>query len=150
MPGGNYPKSFLRPQVYRLMKNEAAAQAAFEEARVLIERGIAENQLVVGRHALLGQILAGLGQGEDAIREGRRAVELLPEDKDAFDGPLITLMLAQIYAMLGDAESSSPLLERSLTTPRGITVSILKLDPIWDPLRGDQRFQKMVAEGVTK
>jgi serine/threonine-protein kinase len=92
----------------------------------------------------LGQILAGLGQKEAAIAEGRRAVELLPESRDAFDGPSATVLLAQIYAQTGEAEQALQLLDHSLNTPNGITVPILKLDPVWDPLRNDPRFQALV------
>lgn len=72
-------------------------------------------------------------------------MELLPESKDALDGPLMILALAQIYVMLGDIDSAFPLLEHSLSTPNGITPPLLKVDPAWDPLRGDPRFQKMLA-----
>jgi TolB-like protein/class 3 adenylate cyclase/Flp pilus assembly protein TadD len=139
-----FPKSFLMAEVYRLMNDMPKARVSFAEAQHIIEQSIAENPADAPRHALLGQIYAGLGEKEQAIREGKRAVELLPESKDAFDGPLMTLGLAQIYAMLGDADSALPLLEHSLATPRGVSVNTLKLDPVWDPLRKDPRFQKLI------
>jgi TolB-like protein/Flp pilus assembly protein TadD len=143
--GGPFPKPFLLGQVYRLLNDSAKARSSFEEARQIMENAVHENPLDASRHALLGQIYAGLGRRDDAIREGKRAVGLLPESKDALDGPLMTLTLAQIYTMVGDFDSATPLLEHSLTTPGGITVPLLKLDPAWDPLRGNPRFEKIVA-----
>ena len=89
-----------------------------------------------------------LGQKEDAIREGKRAIELKPESKDAFDGPMFSIALAQIYAWIGDRDEALQLIEKSLTTPNGVTAPQLKLDPIWDPLRDDSRFQALINRYV--
>jgi tetratricopeptide (TPR) repeat protein len=139
------PKPFLIAQAYSLAHNEVEARGPFEEAQHIIEQRVRENSPDASQHALLGQIFAGLGRKDDAIREGKRAVELLPESKDALDGPIMTLALAQIYTMVGDFASATPLLEHLLTTPGGITVALLKLDPEWDPLRGNPRFEKIVV-----
>jgi TolB-like protein/Flp pilus assembly protein TadD/tRNA A-37 threonylcarbamoyl transferase component Bud32 len=139
------PKPFLIAQAYSLAQNEVEARGPFEEAQHIIEQRVRENPPDASQHALLGQIFAGLGRKDDAIREGKRAVELLPESKDALDGPIMTLALAQIYTMVGDFASATPLLEHLLTTPGGITVALLKLDPAWDPLRGNPRFEKIVV-----
>jgi tetratricopeptide (TPR) repeat protein len=144
------PKPILLALVYRLTREQAKARASFEEARSIMERAVHENPLDASRHALLGQVYAGLGRKEDAIREGKRAVELRPESKDAFDGPIMTLALAQIYALLGDPDSALPLLEHSLATPGGVTVALLKLDPAWDPLRSNPRFEKIVVSFAAK
>jgi hypothetical protein len=93
---------------------------------------------------MLGQILAGLGQKDAAIAEGKRAVELLPESQDAFDGPEATAALAQIYAWTGKRDQAFSLLDHLVITPNGITVPLLKLDPVWDPLREDPRFQALI------
>jgi hypothetical protein len=95
---------------------------------------------------LLGLIYAGLGRCEEAMTEGRRAVELLPEHKDAFDGPILAITRARISMMCGDIETALALLDRSLQTPAGITIHELRLDPVWDPLRGDARFQRMLTK----
>ncbi|HEX2260181.1 MAG TPA: hypothetical protein VHJ56_01005, partial [Candidatus Binatia bacterium] len=73
-----------------------------------------------------------------------RAVELGPESQDALDGPNITLGLAKIYTWTGEIDQAIQLLDRSLNTPNGVTVPALKLDPIWDPLRSDPRFQALI------
>ncbi len=87
---------------------------------------------------------AGLGRCEEAKAEAKRAVDLLPETKDAFDGPI--LVLSRIHMMCGDLDTALALLDRSLQTPSDITIHELRLDPVWDPLRGDPRFQQMLAK----
>jgi hypothetical protein len=82
-----------------------------------------------------------VGEKNAAIAEGKRAMMLLPESRDALDGPKMTLALAQIYAWTGENDAALELLERSLITPAGVTVSSLKLNPIWDPLRSDAVFR---------
>ena len=73
-------------------------------------------------------------------------MEVLPESKDAFDGPIMVMSRARISLMCGDAETALALLDRSLQTPAGITVSELRTDPSWDALRGDARFQQMLSK----
>ncbi len=139
------PKSFLAAQVYRAMGDAGKAQAAYEQARPIAERGIGESPGDAARYALLGLIDAGLGRNEEAIRNGTRAIELLPETVDAFDGPILKISLARIHAMVGNGEAALTLLEESATRPGGITRSELRFDPSWDPLRKEPRFQKLAA-----
>jgi hypothetical protein len=68
----------------------------------------------------------------------------LPESKDAFEGPQITEALAQIYAIFGDAGSAVPILDGLLQRPSQVTVAVLKLNPIWDSIRNDPRFQALI------
>ncbi len=75
--------------VYAQKKDAAKARASYEEARVKAESAVRESPDDGPRHALLGLIYAGLGRCEEAVAEGKRAVELLPESKDAFDGPIL-------------------------------------------------------------
>jgi hypothetical protein len=91
-------------------------------------------------------IYAGLGRCDEAVAEGKRAVELLPEAKDAFDGPILIITRARISLMCGDVDAALALLDRSLQTPSGITIHELRLDPVWDALRSDARFQQMLAK----
>jgi TolB-like protein len=141
------PKVFLEGILYTYLGDKEKARAAFEKARPAAEQSLRESPDgpdSAGRHALLGQIFAGLGQKNAAIAEGKRAVELLPESQDAFDGPSCTLSLAQIYAWTGEHDQAIQLLDRSLNTPNGVSVPLLKLDPVWDPLRKDPRFQALI------
>ena len=73
-------------------------------------------------------------------------MELLPETKDAFDGPILVISRARVSLMCGDLDTALALLDRSLQTASGVTLPELRLDPIWDPIRSDPRFQKMLAK----
>src|SRR5438034_741107 len=139
------PKASLEGMLYLFQGDKANAQAAFRRALPLAEQSLRESPNDAGRHIQLGFILTGLNRKEEAIAEGRRAVELTPESADAFDGPQVTAALAQIYAWVGEKDQALRLVDRLLQTPNGVTVAMLKLDPMWDPLRADPRFQRLVA-----
>jgi TolB-like protein/Tfp pilus assembly protein PilF len=138
------PREFLEGAIYTFLNDREKARSAFEHARPIAEQSLREAPNDAFRHALLGQILAGLGEKEAAIAEGKRAVNLLPESQDALEGPKATLELAKIYTWTGETDQALLLLDHSLSTPSGITVSSLKLDPVWDPLRSDPRFQALI------
>ena len=139
------PKASLEGMLYLFQGDKANAQAAFRRALPLAEQSLRESPNDAGRHIQLGFILTGLNRKEEAIAEGRRAVELTPESADAFDGPQVTAALAQIYAWVGEKDQALRLVDRLLQTPNGVTVAMLKLDPMWDPLGTDPRFQRLVA-----
>jgi tetratricopeptide (TPR) repeat protein len=88
---------------------------------VKTEKAVQESPKDGPRHALLGLIYAGLGRCEEAKAEAKRAVDLLPETKDAFDGPVLVISWARIHMMCGDLDNALALLDRSLQTPSGIT-----------------------------
>ncbi|MFL6530377.1 MAG: tetratricopeptide repeat protein [Chthoniobacterales bacterium] len=138
-------KEFLLATVYRQQGDEANARANYEIAREKAEAAVFENPDDPPRHALLGLIYAGLGRCDDAKRTADRAAELLPENRDAFDGPITAISRARIYAMCGDKETALSALEHSLQTPAGITTSELRFDPVWDPVRNEPRFQKLIS-----
>jgi len=138
------PKEYLEGALYTFVNDKEHARSAFHRARSILEKAIQQGSDDASRHIVLGMVLAGLGEKDAAIAEGKRAVALLPESQDALDGPKMTLMLAQIYAWTGENDAALELLERSLITPAGVTVSSLKLNPVWDPLRGDARFQALI------
>jgi TolB-like protein/Flp pilus assembly protein TadD len=138
------PRELFEGAIYTFLNDKEKALSAFERARPIAEKALRESADDASRHVTLGLILAGLGEKESAIAEGKRAVELLPESQDAFDGPKMTVALAQIYAWTGESDQALQLLDRSLNTPNGITVSFLRLDPIWEPLRSDPRFQALI------
>jgi TolB-like protein/Flp pilus assembly protein TadD len=144
------PKAFLEGTIHFLEGDKPMAQIEFEKARVLSEQLLREAPEDPARHAQHGLILAALGQKAEAIAEGKRAVALLPESQDAFDGPQFTASLAQIYAWTGETDEAFRLLDHLLSVPNGIAVSILKLDPAWDPLRKDPRFQALIDKYAAK
>src|SRR4029077_9034584 len=105
-------------------------------------------------HSQLGLAYAGLGEAAAAIAEGQKAIALNPSSKDQFEGPRTEEEMAEIYALLGDADGAIPILKRLLRIPYGtegtpITPGLLRLDPIWDPIRNDPRFQKLCEKKQT-
>ena len=145
------PKAFLEGQIYRLQGDEAKARTAFEHARVVSDQLLRAAPDDPVRHGQHGLILAALGQTQEAIAEGKRAVELLPESQDAFDGPQATAALAQIYASTGEFDEAFRLLDHLLAVPtHGLTVPMFKLDPAWDPLRKDPRYQTLIDKYSAK
>jgi len=138
------PKSLFEGTCYKLQGDEAKAKAEFERARVVSERLIREAPDDAPRHAQHGMILAALGQKEEAIAEGKRATQMLPESQDAFDGPQLTGALAQIYTWTGETDKALQLIDHLLQVPNGLTVPVLRLDPAWDSLRKDPRFQALI------
>jgi TolB-like protein len=143
-------KSFLQGRVAAARGDSARAKLLFEAALPHAENEVKEHPETASRHAHLGIVYADLGRKEDALREGRRALELLPESKDAYYGLDITNMFALICARLGDGDLAIPLIERLLRTPRGVVLQDLRSSSDWDPLRNDPRFQKILASPEPK
>ncbi|MEY2573318.1 MAG: hypothetical protein QOJ87_1531 [Verrucomicrobiota bacterium] len=139
-------KEFLQATVYAAMKDGTHARTSFAAAQTKAEKAVQESPEDGPRHALLGLIYAGLGRCDEAKAEAKRAVDLLPESKDAFDGPILVMSRARIHMTCGDLDTAFALLEHSLQTPAGLTVHELRLDPVWDPLRSDPRFDAMLAK----
>ncbi len=141
---GPCPKALLEGRLYLYQGDKTKAQAAFERARPVAEQLVRDAPGDPGRHVQLGAVLAGLGLKEEAVNEGRKAVESVPESQDAFEGPQATAALAEIYAWVGEYDEAFRLLDHLLKVPNGLTVPTLKLDPVWDPLRKDPRFQTLI------
>jgi len=141
---GPCPKALLEGRLYLYQGDKTKAQAAFERARPVAEQLVRDAPGDPGRHVQLGAVLAGLGLKEEAVNEGRKAVESVPESQDAFEGPQATAALAEIYAWVGEYDEAFRLLDHLLKVPNGLTVPTLKLDPVWDPLRKDPRFQALI------
>jgi len=150
---GSTPRSFFEGSIALAQGDIAGAQKYFEDARPVFENAAKEAPLSAVRHANLGWLYAFMGRKEDAIREGRRAVELKPESKDAVDGVIVNCYLALIYARVGEKDLAFPLLERLLKTPGAVdsvdysvTINDLKHRWEWDPIRSDPRFQKLLEQ----
>ena len=151
------PKSYYRGCVALARGDQADAQTNFEATLTHFEAAVREAPENAVRHANLGLVYSFMGRKEEAIREGYRAVELMPDSKDAVVGPWLTGYLAMIYARAGEADSALPLLERLLATPGPvdytnccITQNDLRYRWEWDPLRNNPRFQKLVTEPVPR
>jgi tetratricopeptide (TPR) repeat protein len=151
-PSAATPKSFLQGLTELAKGKQAEAQKLFELARPSFEKAAEEAPLSADRHANLGWFYAFAGRKDEAIREGKRAVELKPESQDAVDGAIMNCYLALIYARVGEKELAIPLIERLLKTPGAvdsvdysITINDLKHRWEWDPIRNDPRFQKLVS-----
>ena len=130
--------------VKRALRNETGAREALLKAKAFAEDLVKQNPDLAQAHAQLAGVLARLGEKQAALATIKRAQELLPETKDAFGGPDITVAAAEIHALLGDADGAITLLDGLLQRPSTINVPVLKLDPLWDPLRKDPRFQALI------
>jgi serine/threonine-protein kinase len=135
----------------RAKGNMVAAQAVFTTARAQQQ----ENDRTTPPNdptslSKLGVIDAGRGLKEDALREGRRAVEIMPIAKDRTDGVRIAQNLAIIYAWTGERDLALEQLETAAKVEGGPTYGELRLSPVWDPLRGDPRFEKIAASLAPK
>ena len=151
------PKSFYRGCVALARGDQAAARSNFEATLTIFEAAVQQAPANALRHANLGLVYSFMGRKEEAIREGHRAVELLPDSKDAVYGPWMTGYLAMIYARAGEADSALPLLEHLLASPGQvdytnccITQNDLRHRWQWDPLRNNPRFQKLLTEPAPK
>jgi serine/threonine protein kinase/TolB-like protein len=91
---------------------------------------------------------AALGQNEEALRHARRAVEILPPSVDAVAGPMCEMRLAQVLALTGDRDGAFDKLSKLVNQPFGLNYGDLKLNPIWDDLRNDPRFDRLLAESA--
>ena len=144
----NHP--FVEGVVARMTKDDDKARSAFAAARTEQEKIIQAQPNYGLAMCALGLIDAGLGRKEEALREGQRAVELLPPEKDALDGSGTVKYLAMIAAWVGDKDLACEQLATAVRIPSGLSYGQLKLLPFWDPLRGDPCFEKIVASLAPK
>jgi TolB-like protein/Flp pilus assembly protein TadD/tRNA A-37 threonylcarbamoyl transferase component Bud32 len=131
--------------IARMERDDERARSAFTAARAEQERIVQADPKFGPAWSVLGLIDAGLGRREEALREGQHAVELLPAEKDALGGPVMIKYLAMIAAWVGDKDLACEQLASAVRPPSAISYGQLKLLPFWDPLRGDPRFEKIVA-----
>ena len=145
-----FNRPFVEGVIARMSNDEVKARAAFAAARAEQEKVIQAQPDDAYALCVLGLIDAALGRKEEALREGRRAVELLPVQKDAKHGPAMNKYLAMIAAWLGDKDLACEQLAIAVSRPNDLSYGQLKLLPLWDPLRGDPRFEKIVASLAPK
>ena len=143
--GVTFPHAYWEGVVARWHGNSAKVQATFGAARTEVEKIVAKQPDFAAGLSLLGLIDAGLGRKQDAIREGRRACELLPVSKDAVDGVNFAVNLAQIYAWTGENDLALEQIAAVERKPNPLSYGFLKLQPQWDALRRDPRFEKIAA-----
>ena len=145
-----FSPSFVEGLIARMMQDGRRARSAFAAARTEQEK-IVEAQPNYGPVlCVLGLIDAALGAKDEALREGRRAVELLPVEKDEINGPRMITYFAIIAAWVGDKDLACEQLAIAIRFPSSPSYGELKLLPFWDPLRGDPRFEKIVASLAPK
>jgi TolB-like protein/Tfp pilus assembly protein PilF len=145
-----FPKSWYQAMIARAKGDSARAMAAFRECREILARRLIVKPEHARTIAVLAQVDAGLGQKDLAIREAQHAIDLMPVSKDIYDGALVLEGLAQVYTWSGDRDRAIELVQKLLTMPGYINYGRLKLHPLWSPLRGDPRFEKIVVSLVPK
>jgi serine/threonine-protein kinase len=145
-----FPRTWCEGVVAQMRGDKAAARAAFTSMRAEAVKLVAEQPDYPEGLCVLGVADAALGHKDDAIREGRRAVELLPVTKDSLVGALLVQNLALIYAWSGEKDLAFEQLTIAAKLPSYLSYGELRLHPYWDPLRGDPRFDKIVASLAPK
>jgi TolB-like protein/predicted Ser/Thr protein kinase/Tfp pilus assembly protein PilF len=145
---GQSPHSWADGMIARIQGDEQKAQVAFADARESAEAAWASKAKDDFYFREIARIDAGLGRKEEAIREAQRAVELMPISKDSLRGPGYVRNLALIYALTGERNLAIEQLEIVVKIPAGPSYGELRFNPVWDPLRDDPRFEKLLAESA--
>ncbi len=145
--------SFGEGLLARMTKDEAKARTAFEAARAQQEKIVQAQPDYGPKLCILAMIDAALGRKDLALEEGRRAIALTPMEKDTINGSYVLQYFAITAAWAGDKELALQQLEAGLHAPQAsemLSYGALKLFPVWDPLRGDPRFEKIVESLAPK
>jgi serine/threonine-protein kinase len=123
------------------------ARAYYDSARVVLEARVGAEPAAYGRVAdKLGVAYAGLGRTDEAIRAAKRALDLFPLSDDALRGAGVLADLAEVYVLVGEHDAAIDQLELLLSIPSLLSVQLLRVDPLWDPLRDHPRFQKLLED----
>lgn len=145
---GDTPASFLLGLAYGRLGEPRRATRNLESARSFYEERLRENSEDWKAHSVLGPIHAHLGNREQALIHARRAVEILPPSRDAWEGPGTVFDLGWTHAVLGDTREAVQQLERIVNRPSGPTVHQLRMDPRWEPIRDHPGFQRLLGRAV--
>ncbi len=144
-----YPRAFLYAVAHEALGDIARARREYETALPLLQAEIDKNPGPGGaiQLAVLARAYAGLGRKQDALREARRAVGLLPISKDAFSGPEVEIDRAAVEARVGETDAAIEHIRHLLSIPCPLSPALLRIDPRWAPLRGDPRFRQLAELG---
>jgi TolB-like protein/Tfp pilus assembly protein PilF len=140
-----YPRAWYEALIARAEGDMEKTRTAFAAAREILEERLRLEPDDARTLAVIAQIDAGLGRKEIAFEEAKRAAEMIPISRDAYDGPLILQGLAQVHTWTGEKQLALDLVEQLLRIPGYLSYGHLLHDPVWDPLRADPRFERLVA-----
>lgn len=139
-------KSIYEGLVYQKLNRPEPVRASLEKARRLIEEKFRKRPNDVELTGNLALVYAGLGRKEEAIRKAKEAIQILPVSKDAFFGMFYVERLAHVYVLTGEYDAAIAQLQYLLSVPSPMSANLLAIDPRWDPIRSDVRFQKLLQK----
>src|SRR5207253_4005182 len=145
-----YPKEWFETMIARDNGDSAGTLAAFRSARAILAQRLVVKPEHARTIAVLAQVDAGLGQKELALQEAQHAIDLMPLSKDIYDGALVLEGLAQVYTWTGEHERAIEVLQKLVSIPSYSNYARLKFHPLWKPLHGNPRFEKIVASLAPK
>jgi TolB-like protein len=145
-----YPKAWFEGIIAREKNDSAGAAAAFRNARAILAQRLVVKPEHARTIAVLAQVDADLGDKELALKEAQHAIELMPVSRDIYDGGLVLEGLGQVYTWSNDPDRAIEQLQKLTAMPSYINYARLKFHPLWKPLRGDPRFEKVVASLAPK
>lgn len=140
------PKSLMRADIFSYMKKDSLARSEYEKAAIFLESQTKERPENAAVFASLGIAYAGLGRKEDAIREGQKAMEMVPLSLDKYQGPKYIMFMAEIHTKLGEYDQALDEIEEALSVPSPFSTKLLALEPTWDPLRSHPRYKQIIAK----
>jgi TolB-like protein/cytochrome c-type biogenesis protein CcmH/NrfG len=150
LPGVLLGKYYLVGIARKALQDDSGAREAFLKAKSVAEKQLQQSPDDAQIRVFLAKVLAWLGEKDAALAEAQRATELRPESKDAFGGPEIAVGVAEVHTILADKARAIEILEELLSRPSTVTVQGLKVNPIWDSLRSDPRFQALLQKYAGK
>jgi len=145
-----YPKAWFEAIIARDNGDSARTLAAFRTAHAILAQRLVVKPEHARTIAVLAEVDAGLGQKELALQEAQHAIDLMPISKDIYDGGLVLEGLAQVYTWSDEHDHAIELLQKLVSMPSYINYGRLKFHPLWKPLRGDPRFEKIISSLAPK